>query len=129
MQIQITRFFKDAAASDYSASALELGNNAAKITWNHANEDSADFMFLDTQEKRDAFSEYMTACGFSEDFTNWTTLKVNALFLQEISATIRESGLDIDDPDWDEYERLSEEGTVCKIYPGTDGEIYYYIGE
>jgi hypothetical protein len=50
MQINITRFFNDAAPMDYSASVAEIGQNAGKDTWRAACDDASDWNMLDTVE-------------------------------------------------------------------------------
>ena len=128
MEVCITKFFNECAPRDYSASRAEIGDNAGADTWRAACDDSPDYPLLDTEEKRDAFKEHMTAMGFSEAdaFSLWTNDELNALFLQLIAGDIREAGLDTSDPDWEAHE--ADENNRGSLFRGTDGEIYYYLG-
>jgi hypothetical protein len=59
VELNITKFFNEAAPMDYSASAMELGQDAGLITWSHAVEDAADYNLLPTDEAREAFRQYV----------------------------------------------------------------------
>lgn len=129
MEINITKFFRQAAPMDYSASVAETGKDAGPDTWRAASVDAPDYAdLLDTEEKRDAFKEHMQAMGFSEahEFATWDTDALTALFIQLISGDMREMGIgpDSTDEEW-------EQGLECSgsIYRGDDGEVYYYLGE
>jgi hypothetical protein len=126
MEINITRIFTSGEYSpmDYSASVAEIGNNAGKITWNNALESSEDYSPLDTPEKLEAFRDHVEGFGAwsEEEIAAWNVTECNALFVQLVSGDIREAGLDVDNPDWDEYEANDN------IFQGIDGEIYYYLG-
>ena len=128
MEINITSLFTDGEYSprDYSASVAEIGNNAGQITWQTAME--SEYGFLDTPEKLDAFRDHIQGFGaWSEDeIAAWNVTECNALFVQLVSGDIREAGLDVDNPDWDEYE--ANDNITHNIFQGIDGEIYYYLG-
>ncbi len=130
MEINITKFFNEAAPMDYSASIAEIGREAAKDTWQAANDDSEDYMMLDTEEKREAFRRFAQSAGFSEadEFSTWSDVQLNALFLQWISGDMREADLtaDMSDEDWQAYER--NENTAGRIFRGDNGQIYFYVG-
>lgn len=132
-EINITRFFKDAAPMDYSASVAELGASAGADTWRAANADSEDYMMLDTPELRAEFCADMQSAGFSEadDFKSWTPAAINALFLQWVAGTIRESGLtpDSSDADWKDYQRRESDGQVSgNLFQDECGQVYFTIG-
>ena len=133
MELLITLFFQQAGFINYSASMAEIGQNAGKDTWNQACEDSADYMLLDTEEKRQAYRKHVKAMGTwtDEEIAAWTDTELNALLLQDISAEARDAGIRTGEMmDWQEYERMSEAGQVSgRLFKGTDGEIYFYIGE
>ena len=131
MELRITEFFKNAAPRDYSASIAEMGENAGAITWGHAVEDSPEYLILDNEEKLEAFREFVRGSGGwnDEEIKAWSDTELNALLLQWIAGDIRESFLDTSSPDWEEHQKLSEAGTVAgRLFEGTDGEIYFYIG-
>jgi hypothetical protein len=125
MEINISRLFQSDEYSpmDYSASVAEIGNNAGKITWQNAMEESEETVFLDSPDKLDAFRDYIQGFGAwsEEEISAWNATECNALFLQLVSGDIKEADLDLDNPNWEEYE-------AGNIFLGIDGEIYYYIG-
>jgi hypothetical protein len=130
-EIDITDFFNDAAPSDYSASALELGQDAGKITWSHACEDSAGWPLLANDEQREQFRRYVKGFGAWTDaeIAAWSDTELNALLIQLVSGDIREMR-ELCGDSWAEYGRLAERGTVCGCMgPGADGRIYYSISE
>ncbi len=133
MEINITRFFNEAYPSDYSASVAEIGNNAGADTWRAACDDSADYMMLDDDDKRQAFREYVKGFGAwdDEEIAEWSDIELNALLLQMISGEIREFR-ELADSDWQQWQELAERGQVTgNLYSGslsTDGKVYYYIG-
>lgn len=137
MELNITRFWNEAAPRDYSASRAELGDDVGKVTWSHAVEDAPEYNFLDTDEKREEFRKYVKGFGAwsDEEIAAWSDTELNALLLQMISGDMRDvpemSGPQ--DWDWTKYEQFCEQG-VCsgRLYGGpmsTDGQIYYYIGD
>lgn len=130
MELDITEFFTNAAPMDYSASAMEFGQDVGAITWRHACEDSPDYMMLDTDEKRDDFRRYAKGFGAwtEEEIAAWSDIELNALCIQMIAGDIREAGLmaDSDDTDWQEYENGENAHTLWRA---ADGKIYYSIGE
>ena len=132
MELNITRFFKEASPRDYSASIAEIGSDAARSTWQAAVDDSDDYLMLDSDEKHEEFRRYVKGFGaWSEDeIRAWSDQELNALLIQMIAGDIRKGKLDTDNPDWDQYEKDSEAGRVAgRIFKGSDSEIYYYIGE
>ncbi len=132
MELNITKFFNDAAPMDYSASVAEIGDNAGADTWRAACEDSQDYCILDTEEKRVAFRAFALSSGAwnEEEIATWSDKELNALCMQWVSGDMREGDLDVAEPDWDNYQKDSEAGRVSgRIFKGIDGEIYFYAGE
>ena len=137
MELNITRFFMEASPRDYSASMAEIGQDAGRVTWAHAIEDTPDYFLLDTDEKRESFRAFVRSSGgwTDEEIAAWTDEELNALLLQWVSGDMREPvgfelGTDTTDEQWLEYERQSEQGQVSgRLFKGTDGQIYFYIGE
>lgn len=131
MEIEVTDFFNQAAPMDYSASAAELGQDAGRITWRHACEAAPDYPHLDTEEKREAFREYIRGFGAWSDgeIAAWSDVELGALFLQCVAGDIREAGLDTDAPDWAAYQAGAEGGQYSgRLFCGEDGRVYYYVG-
>jgi hypothetical protein len=130
MEINITSFFNNARHADYSASVAEIGDNAGTITWRNALEDSPKWNLLDTEEKRDAFREYVKGFGaWSDDeIAGWSNVELNALFVQFVAGDVRE-GFERDaDNLWENYYTLCEEGRVSgNLFRDDNGQIYYYL--
>jgi hypothetical protein len=127
MEINITQFFGNALPHLYSASQVELGNNAALITWNNARQ--ADFNFIDTDEKRKAFAQHVCEMGFSEDAFKFSPIELNALFIQLISGDLREACAfdeSTNTMDWGQYEKDSAAGQCSgNLFKADDGQVYY----
>jgi hypothetical protein len=131
MEINITKFYNEAFPKDYSASVMEIGNNAGKETWQAANDDSEDYMMLDNTDKLDAMREHIKLFGAWDDreICEMSDMGLNALLIQMISGDIRESCLNEDRNDWVGYQEESEAGqTSGRMFVGNLGEVYYYVG-
>ncbi len=133
MEINITRFFSEANPRNYSASQAELGKQAGQITWNNAVNDSPEYMFV-TAENRAEFESHFRAYGAwsEEEIAAWSDQELNALFLQDVSAEIREFD-DLAEGDWQEWEALFHAGMCSgRLYGGElsiSGETYFQIGD
>ena len=130
MELVITKFFNEATPSCYSASRMELGDDAGAITWANAVDASDDYNLLDTDEKREAARAHFASYGAwtEEEITAWSDAELNAITLQDISAAIRDYMGDA--WDWAEYEKQAEAGQVSgALSRGDTGEIYFYLGE
>jgi len=125
MELNITAFYNYAQPENYSASVAEIGENAGSITWHNACE--ADFNLLDTEEKREAFRQYIKGFGAWDDaeIAAFYDTELNALCIQMISGDIRERE-DLADS-WEEYYALSERGVVAGRLFESDGEVYYNL--
>ena len=129
MEINITKLVFDGETWDLAGSVATHGSNAARMTYQNALAAAEDSPILDTEEKLDALRDHMRGYGAWEnsEIDEWTAQKCNAIFLQHVTLTMREMGLE-DDPenfDWDEYE--ADEGAAHDIFKGSDGEIYISI--
>lgn len=136
MEINITKYFQSTEHSLISGSVFELGDNAARITWNNAKQEAAESAMLDTEEKLQAMRDYARSTGGwnAEEIAAWSAVELNALFNQFVSGDVREiEDLCMDDDgeiDWEEYERLANKGTISgSIFRADNGDIYYYLGE
>jgi len=132
MELNITALYNSMCPRDYSASVVEIGNNAGRDTWRAACEDSPDFMILDTDDKRQAMRDYVRGFGAwsDEEINAWTGIELNALLIQCISGDIRESILDDDPHAWAEYYQQCEQGIASgNLFADDDGQVYYCIGE
>lgn len=128
--INITRFFDAATPSRYSASKAEIGENAGPVTWGNAVKDSSKWSFLDTDEKRDRFRDWISGYGAwsKEEIDAWSDLELNALFVQWIAGDMRECGMHkgMDDEEWVEITVKQVKGTYpSNIYRTEDGQVYF----
>jgi hypothetical protein len=139
MEINITRFFQDADAFEFSASVAERGQNAGKETWSNAVREGTDSPLLKTPEELQALRDYVRGFGAwdDEEIAAWSDAECNALFVQLISGDMREmESLCIGDDgeiDWTRYEELANEGTISGSIYRADigdnvGDIFYYLG-
>lgn len=136
MELDITEFFNKSTPFDYSASALEQGENTAPITWGNACWDAGKWSLLDTEEKLDAFRAFVKESGGWTDaeVDAFTPIELNALCIQWIAGDMREPvgfdmGPHMDSEDWYEYREQSREGQVAgRIFMGMDHRIYWSMG-
>ena len=130
MQINITKFYNEAAPINYSASVAEIGNNAGRDTWQAAKDDAGDWNMLDTDEKRQAFREWVKQSGGwdDEEINAWSNLELNALFVQWIAGDIREClEWDVDDV-WANYAELIDAGQVpSNLWRDDQGSVFFSL--
>ena len=131
MEIDITDFFNEADAFEFSASRMERGENAGPETWANAKEEGARAPLLTTPEQLDAMRDYFSDFGAwsREEIAAWDATECNALFIQMVSGDIREAGAeayDANDFDWEQYEKDSEAGQCGgNLFRGVDGQVWY----
>lgn len=130
MQINITKFYNEAAPMDYSASVAEIGQDAGRQTWNAAKEDASDWNMLDSEEKREAFRDWVKQSGGwnDQEIAAWSDIELNALFVQWVAGDIREClEWDVEDI-WANYEELARAGTVSSnLWRDDQGEIWFSL--
>ena len=130
MQINVTRFYNEAAPMDYSASVAEIGANAGQDTWQAAKDDAGDWNMLDTDEKRQAFREWVKPFGAWDDdeIVAWSDVELNALFVQWVSGDIREClEWDVEDV-WTNYQELAEAGQVpSNLWRDDQGQVFFSL--
>ena len=127
MQINITKFYHEACPKDYSASVFEIGSNAGPDTWQAAKDDASDWNMLDTDEKRQAFRDWVKPFGgWNEaEIAAWDNVELNALFVQWVSGDIREC---LEDSDWDQYAIDSEAGRVhSNLWRDDSGDVWFSL--
>ena len=132
MEIDVTDFYYNGRHSAISGSVAELGHDAGTITWENANHAVQEFRLLDTPEKLESFRGWIAGFGAWDEaeIQAWSDTEANALFLQFVASDIRSknelNGVGVG---WEEYEALSEDGTVGgQLFNGDDGRIYFYVG-
>lgn len=131
MELDITDFYRNAAPQDYSASRMELGDDAGAITWTHACEDAPEYNILDADDKREAFRAHVADFGAwdNDEVGAWDNIELNALLLQMISGDIREGPLNDNPENWEGYQEWVDQGQCSgRIFKSDNGRIYYYIG-
>jgi len=132
MEIKITSLLVEGLdAWNISNSVANLGKRAAQITWNNARKRAKQApQLLQQPNELEAFRNHMEEMGFGydEDLDSFTHLDWNALFLQLIAGDLRDAGYDsLEDVDWEDDHPDGDLGG--RMFKGTDGELYYYIGE
>jgi len=132
MEIEITKL-SEINCFTLSQSAFEGGENAGQNTWNAAKKQALNSSpLLNTPEKLQAMRDFARESGGWnwEEIAAWSDNELNALFLQWIAGDVRELGADyLDEIDWEEAEEMQSEGQApSNIFKGTDGKIYFYLG-
>lgn len=128
MEINITRFFKQANSHDYSGSIATHGPNAGPDTWNAALSDFQVHPLINSNSKRAALRTYLAGFGAwgDSEIKAWGNAELNAIFLQLVSGDINESGLDVSAPDWAQYQADSQAGQISgAMFLADDGNVYY----
>jgi len=134
MEIDITSFVTNENPRDFSASVAEIGNNAARDTWQAACEQASDSPLLNTEDELQALRDHAKEFGVwdAEEIAGWNADECNALLIQMISGDMREMGMDdcdLEDFDWQECRERQEAGQCpSNLYMGDDGRYYYYLG-
>jgi hypothetical protein len=128
-ELNVTHMVDDADSMfELSGSQMEHGKNAGQITWNNSKDYAADRPLLTTEEERDAARAHFREYGaWSEDeIAAWPEDELQAIVCQDVAAAIRE--MEVAD-DYEDYERLCEEGTCSgRLYKGDNGQWYFYLG-
>jgi len=121
---------------DFSASALEIGADAGKVTWQAALEEARDTTLLQSDEEKDAFRNFISGFGAwsDEEIASWDDDELNALCIQFIAGDMREPrgfelGKDTTDEEWKEYERQIEKGLVSGRLFRVGDRVFFYVGE
>jgi hypothetical protein len=119
-----------------SHSAFEGGQNSGEnywcANWPASMKAAEDFELLDSEEKLQAMRDYAGSFGAwtREEIESWDSHQLNALFLQWVAGDCRELGADrLSEIDWEEAEELQESGRApSNLFQGTEGSIYFYLG-
>jgi hypothetical protein len=122
-------FLLELDASLFSASQMELGPNAGKITWANAL-GACDLISLTPEEILEA-KDYIRTWGAWEDeeIDGWPDNETKALIIQSAAGDYREiESVAWDDTnwciDWDEYEKEAHRGSVSGNLFMSDGKLY-----
>lgn len=137
MELDITDFLLEADPFEFSASRAERGINAGPETWANAKREASTSPLVTEPGHLELVRDWFGEFGAWDDGERaaWSADDINALLIQFISGDIREaeSLCPSDDGtgvDWDEYQLLSEQGTVSgRMYKSdSDDRIYFYVG-
>lgn len=130
MELDVTHMVESADDMPMlSGSRAELGNDAGKITWNNSVEFGRNKPLLTTDDMKDAARAYFREFGAwsEEEIAAWSDDELQGIMCQDVAAAIRE--MEVADGDYDEYQRLCEQGTLSgNLYRGDDGRWYFYVG-
>lgn len=130
MEIDITSLVaRSCEMHHYSASQMELGPDAGRITWENSLDNAEESPLLTEGEQIETARDYFGEFGAWDDDERaaWSAQEVNALLLQLIAGDIREALPELLD-DYEEYKRLAEEGPISSRIFRADGRWYYYVG-
>ena len=126
MEMNVTNVVNGIRPMNYSASIMEIGQDAGTITWSNAIDDS-DHLIQDYD--RAATIEHFADYGaWSSDELNASDdTELKAMLLQEIAAEMREHDITTfwDKEQWGEYMNSDNAGS---LFMGDDEQIYFYIG-
>ncbi len=140
MDIDITSFVNEEDPSEYSASQMELGQDAGKITWTNAMRKAGYRRppLLRTKAQFNAFRDHVREFGAWDvaEISGWSATECNALLIQMISGDMREMPTDDDgEIDWAEVAIQSKAGRLsgnmfkCDVKGHKSfGHIFYYLG-
>lgn len=136
-EIDITDFWLELCASDYSASVAEIGQSAGPDTWQASIENATEYPILTDSDALQAMRDHaLSSGGWDEDeVSKWSDTELRALALQWLSGDIREAfmlsfGQRPDPADWPDVMARAENGQCSgSIGPGDNGRVYWSIGE
>lgn len=135
MELNITNLLAEDSAFcpfDLSNNRATLGDDAARLTWRASVECAEEITLLDTDEKREAFRDFVRESGgwTDEEIAAWSDTELNALCLQWIAGDIREAFNDADPADWDwpDYQKRAEAGRISGRLFRSGEEVFFYIG-
>lgn len=131
MEIDITHMFKEETWA-FAGSVATHGPNVGPSAFAEAKSE-ADRLFpnVGKEDLVDHFRGY--GAWSEEELEDMTLTELRAMLVQDVTLTMRESGLEddrLEDIDWEEYEALCQAGTYSgRIGPGDDGRVYFWLGE
>ncbi len=126
MEMNVTNVVNGIRPMNYSASIMEIGQDAGTITWSNAIDDSDHLIQgYDRAATIEHFADYGAWSGDELNASDDTELK--AMLLQEIAAEMREHDITTfwDKEQWGEY---MNSDNVGRLFMGDDEQIYFYIG-
>jgi len=127
MELDITHMINDSdSMSQLSGSIHELGNGAARYTWNNSLDYAKNEPLLKDKKQIENARKYFKSCGI-DDLDHSPDREIQALTVQWIAGDIREFNRY---DSYEEYQQASENGEVSgSIFQGIDQKWYFYLGE
>jgi hypothetical protein len=117
----------------FSASRMELGENAGAVTWNNAKRQASNGPEVMTSEQCEAFREDIRAWGAwdKEEIDAMSQTELRALFIQHVMSEAHEAGADcLEDIDFDKYEEDASAGRLSGfLYKDSMGDIWASVNE
>lgn len=129
MELDVTHMVE--AADDMpmlSGSAMELGQDAGRITWNNSVAFGREHPLLATDDMRDEARAHFREYGAwsEEEIAAWSEEELQGIMCQDVAAAIRE--MEHDDTYEDYLERCEQGSCSGRLYRGDDGRWYFYLG-
>lgn len=131
-EVDVTRLIEDYRPRDLSASQAELGPDAGKITWTNALKAAEPPLIMDNEDA----AEWLVGFGAwdRDEIAAWSKQELDALILQFAAGDLREvqalcPGDGLGDVDWNEAEKLSQEGTISGRLFVHEDKLFLQIGD
>lgn len=129
MEIMINGLINDDMGS-LSGSRMELGDNAASITWNNS-KNAASVLGYVNDENREEVIDYFAQYGAWAlgDMITWSNQELCAMIVQEVASQCREFSEDnIEEWDWLEYEEQARQGRIHgQLFKCEKGDFYIQL--
>jgi succinate dehydrogenase/fumarate reductase flavoprotein subunit len=129
MELDVTHMVEDADDMvALSGSVMEHGQDAGRITWNYSVQYAREHPLLKTDAARDAARAHFREYGAwsADEIAAWSEEELQGLMCQDVAYAVRE--MDVAE-DYEEYQKLSEQGTVSgRLWRGDDGRWYFDLG-
>ena len=126
MEMNVSNVVNGIRPMNYSASIMEIGQDAGTITWSNAIDDSDHLIQgYDRAATIEHFADY--GAWSSDELNASDDTELKAMLLQEIAAEMREHDITMfwDKEQWGEYMNSDNAG---RLFMGDDEQIYFYIG-
>lgn len=128
MELEVTHMVNDAdMMPNLFGSRMELGDDAANITWDNAKEYGKTNPLV-TRENLEQVYYYFKEFGSwtREEMNRWSLEEWNAILIQDIAASIREME---NFYTLHEYFRAAEQGTVSgNLFRDGNNRWFFYVG-
>lgn len=127
MEIDVTRFVDEIDCGTLSASRMELGEDAGRITCRNALREAESNPLARTAEDLEKARDWLRGFGAwtRAELDSYSDQEINGMLIQFIAGDVREmEGFD----SLDEYENACERGTCSGRLFESAGRWYFYVG-